>query len=93
MSKIVHVLYRSLKLPSHVSTHLKCISKQNIHIHDYKTCLPGVLNIYGRHFCDKVSRILISYQQIKPPEPVNKISKTVVGSAVQKSAVLIIFGV
>ena len=37
----VHVLYGSLKL---LSTHLKYISKQKIHIHDYKTSHPDVLN-------------------------------------------------
>ena len=55
----VHVLYRSLKM---LSTHLKSISKQKIHTHDYKTSHPDVPNnIYGRHFCGRVSRILIIY--------------------------------
>ena len=48
-------MYRSLKL---LSTHLNCISKQKIHIHNYKTSHPHVLNnIWQTFFVVKLAEI------------------------------------
>ena len=83
----VHVLYRSLKL---LSTHLKCIRKQNIHIHDYKTCHPDVLNnLWQALFCNQLST-----DQPPPLSLSTRYVKLLWGiNVVQKSTVLMIVGV
>ena len=72
----VHVLYRSLKL---LSTHLKCIGKQKIHINDYKTSHPDVLNNIWQTPLWQSKQNFNQLLTDQAPRHVNRISKTVVG--------------